>query len=204
MVVVAFANVTQWVEEPTGGRDRGPAALLRAWAEVLVRPFRFFETGVAPNDQAPGLVFAGLVVLLEELLRLAVLPTAYPDDPLLAALLLGVVVVIVTPAVLHLVAAAATLVLVPLAPDRAGVSETVQAVAYATAPCAFAAVPVLELRALAVTYGAVLVVAGLAVVHRTTLVRAALAAVVPVVVGFGYGFRGIAAVGTLLRQWYVI
>jgi hypothetical protein len=196
--------VTQWVEEPTGGRDRGPAALVRAWAEVLVRPFRFFETGVAPNDQAPGLVFAAVVVLVEEVVRLAVLPTAYPDSPPVAAVALGVVVVIVTPAVLHLAAAAATLVLVPLAPDRAGVSETVQVIAYATAPCVFAAVPVLEVRALAVTYGAVLVVVGLSVVHRVTLVRATLAGLVPVVAAFAYGFRGIEAIGTLLRRWYII
>ncbi|PSQ39591.1 hypothetical protein BRD13_02695, partial [Halobacteriales archaeon SW_5_70_135] len=65
--------MTQWVEEPSGGRDRGPVALVRAWAEVLARPFRFFETGVAPDDQAPGLVFAAAVVLVEELVRLAVL-----------------------------------------------------------------------------------------------------------------------------------
>jgi len=196
--------VTQWVEEPAGGRDRGPGALGRAWGEVLVRPFRFFEAGIAPNDQAPGLVFAAVVVLVEEVIRLALLPTAYPDDPLVAAVALGAVVVIVTPAALHLAAAAATVVLVPLAPDRAGVSETVQVIAYATAPCVFAAVPVLAVRALAVTYGAVLVVVGLSVVHRTTLVRAALAAVVPVAVAFAYGFRGIDAVGTLLRQWYII
>ncbi len=196
--------MTQWVEEPTGGRDRGPVALVHAWAEVLVRPFRFFEAGVAPNDQAPGLVFAAVVVLVEETVRLAALPNAYPDDPLVAAVALGAVVVIVTPAVLHIVAAAATLALVPLAPSRAGVSETVQVIAYATAPCVFAAVPVLEVRALAVTYGAVLVVVGLSVVHRTTLVRAALAALVPVAIAFAYGFRGIDAVGTLLRRWYII
>lgn len=196
--------MTQWVEEPTGGRDRGPVALGRAWVEVLVRPFRFFETGVAPNDQAPGLVFAALVVLVEEVVRLAVLPNAYPSDPLVAAVALGAVVVIVTPAALHLAAAAATLVLVPLAPDRAGVSETVQVIAYATAPCVFAAVPVLAVRALAVTYGAVLAVVGLSVVHRTTLVRAALAAAVPAAIAFAYGFRGIDAVGTLLRRWYIV
>ncbi len=196
--------MTQWVEDPTGGRDRGPAGLARAWVEVLVRPFRFFRTGVAPNDQAPGLVFAAVVVLVEETVRMATLPTAYPDDPLVAAVALGAVVVLVTPAALHLVAAAATVVLVPLAPDRAGVSETVQTVAYATAPCLFAGVPVLEVRALAVTYGAVLVVVGLAVVHRTTLARAALAGLVPVGVGFAYGFRGVASVGELLARWFII
>jgi Uncharacterized protein conserved in archaea len=196
--------VTQWVEEQTGGRDRGPVALARAWAEVLVRPRRFFETGVTPNDQVPGLVFAALVVLVEEVVRLVVLPNAYPSNPLVAAVALGAVVVIVTPAALHIAAAAATIVLVPLAPDRAGVPETVQVIAYATAPCVFAAVPVLEVRALAVTYGAVLTVVGLSVVHRTTPVRAALAAMVPAAIAFAYGFRGVDAVGTLLRRWYII
>ena len=50
--------MTTWVENPTGGRDRGPRNLVRAWIEVLVRPQQFFRNGVAPGDQAPGLVFA--------------------------------------------------------------------------------------------------------------------------------------------------
>lgn len=195
--------MTQWVEEPTGGRDRGPTALARAWFEVVTRPFRFFRVGIAPNDQAPGLVFAATVVFLGELVRIATLPTAYPSDPLLAAVALGTVVVILTPALLHLAAAATTVALVPLAPERAGVSETVQVVAYATAPCLLAGVPVLQVRALAVVYGAVLVVVGLSVVHRVSLTRAAVAGAVPVA-ALVYGFRGVASIGTLLAQWFII
>lgn len=197
--------MTQWIENPTGGRDRGPVAALRAWYEAIVHPFRFFETGVAPGDQAPGLLFAMGVVLIEELTRIVFLG-GYPflDGPLFAILWVGVAVFLVTPAVLHLLAATVTVSLIPLVDDRAGVSETVQAIAYATAPCALAAVPVLEVRALAVVYGYYLLVVGIGVVHRTTLGRAVVASIVPGAVVFAYGFRGIEAVGTLLRQWYII
>jgi hypothetical protein len=68
----------------------------------------------------------------------------------------------------------------------------------------FAAVPVLELQAFVVVYGAVLLVIGIVVVHRTSVSLAALVAAIPAVVGFVYGFRGVEAVGTLLRQWYLI
>jgi hypothetical protein len=207
--------MTQWIENPTGGRDRGPIAMLRAWYEVVVHPFRFFDSGVAPGDQAPGLTFAMTVVFFEELTRIVLVPNTYPgltgdtyaflqSRPLFAVLWLGVAVLLITPAVLHLVGAVATVVLMPLVSDRGGVSETVQVIAYATAPCVFAGVPVLELQALSVTYGAVLLVIGLGVVHGTTLYRALLAGAVPILVGFVYGFRGVEAVGTLLRQWFII
>lgn len=207
--------MTQWIENPTGGRDRGPVAMLRAFYEVCVHPVRFFESAVAPGDQAPGLLFAMTVVLLEEVTRIVVLPGTYPglapdtyaflqSRPLFALLWVGIVVLLVTPAVLHLMGAVVTVVLIPVADDRAGVSETVQVLAYSTAPCVFAAVPVLELQAFVVVYGAVLLVIGIVVVHRTSVSLAALVAAIPAVVGFVYGFRGVEAVGTLLRQWYLI
>lgn len=167
-----------------------------------MRPSRFFETGLAPEDWVSPLAFAAVVVLVEEVVRLVALSTAAGTTLGAAVTLVGVVALI--PAALLLGAAAATAVLAPLAPDHAGLGETVQVVGYATAPCVFAAVPVLEVRALAVTYGAALVVVGLSVVHRTTLARAVLAATVPAVVVFAYGFRGTDAVGTLLRRWYII
>jgi hypothetical protein len=189
--------------------------MLRAFYEVCVHPVRFFESAVAPGDQAPGLLFAMTVVLLEEVTRIVVLPGTYPglapdtyaflqSRPLFALLWVGIVVLLVTPAVLHLMGAVVTVVLIPVADDRAGVSETVQVLAYSTAPCVFAAVPVLELQAFVVVYGAVLLVIGIVVVHRTSVSLAALVAAIPAVVGFVYGFRGVEAVGTLLRQWYLI
>lgn len=207
-------TVTQWVPDPTSGRDRGPAGLLRAWYEVLIRPRDFFSTGISPGDQAPGLVFAICVVLIAETTRLATGPDASPfvtavgtEDLgqilLLDLLWLGVVIGIVTPLLLHLLAAVGTLVLIPLATERGGVSETVQVIGYATAPCVFAGIPVLELRALCGLYGMVLLLIGIETVHATSRGRAALAAAVPAV-AFGYGFRTFSAIGLLLRQWYII
>ena len=200
--------MTTWIEEPRGGRDRGPRALARAWLEVLLRPRRFFRAGVAPGDQAPGLTFAMAVVLVEEATRLALSPEAVPaltgSRPVSAVLVVAVAVLIVTPAALHLVAALQTLALMALVDDRAGISETVQVLAYASAPCVLAGVPSPTVRVAATAYGAALLVVGLGTVHRTVRGRAALAAAVPAAIVFGYGFRGFSALGTLLARWYII
>lgn len=192
--------VTQWIEELEGGRARGPAGLVRAWMEVLVRPRRFFRTGVAPGDQAPGLVFAVVVTLTYVGSRFAFVPGAAPvgGRPLLsAALALAAAGLIVAPAALHLVAALQTLLLAVLVPDRAGISETVQVIAYATAPCALAGVPVAGLRVACTLYGASLLVVGTAVVHDTSLPRALVATAIPAVLVFGYAFGGIFALDTV-------
>jgi len=193
--------VTQWVENPTGGRDRGAAALARAWAEVLVRPRRLFRSGVAPGDQAPGLVFAGAVVLVEELTRVATGAAAYPvlsGQPVLSTLLfLALAVVLVAPASLHLTAALQTLVLIAAAPNRAGVSETVQVIAYAAAPCVFAGLPYPVVRVAATAYATVLLAVGVSDVHDVPLAKAAVLTAVPAALVFGYGFRGFAALSEL-------
>ncbi len=194
--------MTQWVENPTGGRDRGPVALARAWLEVLVRPRRFFKTGVAPGDQAPGLVFVGTVVAIEEATRFALVPGAYPviAGRRFASGLLALIIAVglIAPLALHLTAAIQTLSLIPLTGDRAGVSETVQIIAYATAPCVFAGAPIPALRVACVLYGAALLVIGTAEVHDIALGRAALATVLPGIFVFGYAFRGFAAAEALL------
>lgn len=199
--------MTTWVETPRGGRDRGPVGVARAWIEVLVRPRRFFSNGVAPGDQAPGLTFAvvvslcyvgGLIaaqpgrVFAEE--RIPILADSVALTTLLVLLLTAV---IVAPAALHLAAAIQTVLLMVLVEDRAGVSETVQVLGYATAPCAVAWLPYPALTALCAAYGAGLLVVGLAVVHETTPGRALLAAIVPAALVFGVAFGGIAA-GTAL------
>ena len=199
--------MTQWIEDPSGGRDRGPEALVRSWVEVLVRPARFFRGGVAPGDQAPGLVFAMAVVLVEEVIRVVALgdyPVVAGQPTASAVLWVGVMVLLITPAMLHLAAAVATIGLVPLAPDRGGVSETVQVFGYAAAPCLFASVPVLKVRAAAVVYGAVLAYVGVGRIHDLPPFRAALVTAAPAYVVFGYGFRGIRSVGRLLRNWYIV
>jgi hypothetical protein len=197
--------VTTWVENPRGGRDRGPRGIARAWVEVLIRPRRFFRHGVAPGDQAPGLVFA-IVIAVTYALGLALLdPRRFPATGVpRAAVVVLLVAVLIAPAALHLLAAIQTLSLMATVRDRAGVSETVQTLAYATAPCPLAAVPVPELRAVCCLYGAALLVVGLRVVHDTTTGRAALAAALPSALLFGYGFGGFDALGVLLRAWYIV
>jgi hypothetical protein len=205
--------VTQWVEAATGGRDRGPFALARAWCEILVRPRRCFDNAIAPADQAPGLVFLVAVVLVEETTRAAVVagaerglvdtgPFAYPEltglSPLVTVVFVLLVAVLLAPAILHLVAALQTLVLVALAPDRGGVGETVQVIAYATAPCVVAGVPDPRVRLACGLWGGGLYVLGISRVHGLSPARALVAAAVPAVLIFGYGFRAVPAARLIL------
>lgn len=199
-----WSGVTQWVENPAGGRERGPVALARAWIEVVLRPRRFFDAAVAPGDQAPGLVFAAVVVAIEEAVRFLLVADAYPviaGRPLVSGVFwLLIAVVLIMPAALHLTAALQTLLLLAFVEERAGVSETVQILAYASAPCVFAGVPSPELRLACCLYGAILFVVGIARVHEVSLPTAVLVAAVPALVVFGYGFRGVLAAETLLAE----
>lgn len=194
--------MTTWVEEPRGGRDRGPVGLARAWVEVLVRPRRFFRNGVAPGDQAPGLAFAVVVTLVHVGARFAVDPglaPVYRGRPVLSAVFaLAVTALFLAPLTLHLVAAVQTLLLRPLVPERAGISETVQVLAYAAAPAVFAAVPVAAIQFGAAAWGAGLLAVGLCEVHDTSLPRAAAACALPALLVFGYGFGGAAAFESLV------
>lgn len=193
--------MTTWVEKPEGGRRRGPRAVARAWAEILIRPRRFFSNGVAPGDQAPGLAFAVIVAVVyvggllavqpETILGTSVVPVLGDSTLLTMVLVLLVTAVIAAPAGLHLVAAIQTVLLMLLVDDRAGVSETVQVLAYATAPCALAWLPFPTVTAICALYGAGLLVVGLAVVHETTLPRATLAAALPATLVFGIAYRGL-------------
>lgn len=202
-------GVTTWVDDAGRGRARGPRGLLRAWVGVLVRPRRFFRTAVVPGEQAPGLVFAVAVALayLTGLLASGAeavpptLPVVGGTGALATAFVVLLVALVLAPATLHLTAALCTLLLMGTVDDRAGVSETVQTISYATAPCALAGLPVPELRALCALYGAVLLTLGLAEVHGTGLARAALAGAVPAALVFGAAFRGFAAGRAVLRAW---
>ena len=195
--------MTTWVENPTGGRDRGPRGLARAWIEVLVRPRQFFHNGVAPGDQAPGLVFAVAVAVVYTVGLFAFVPGRVPSFALgpgvSAALALALVAVVIAPATLHLTAALQTVVLILTVPDRAGVSETVQVIAYAAAPCVIAGVPVPTVRAGCAIYAGALLVVGLREVHGTTTTRAVLAGAIPGTLLFGTAFGGIDA-GTALAR----
>lgn len=193
--------MTTWVENPEGGRARGPRGVVRAWVEVQIRPHRFFRNGVAPADQAPGLVFGALVALVAAATRLWTgevpkLPPFVPEAGLLRGLLVLLVVgLFLAPATFHFAAFVETVVLALVAPNRSGVSETVQVVAYATAPCVLAGAPWPALRVACCGYGAVLLVVGTAVRHDTSIPRAAVAAAAPALLVFGVGYGGLAALG---------
>ncbi len=194
--------MTQWVENTAAGRERGPAGLLRAWVGVLVRPRQFFRAKVAPGDQAPGVTFAAAVVLVAEGARIALFGGTHPvvgGQPTLSAVLwVSLMTVLVAPAGIHLVAALQTLLLMPATGERAGVSETVQVVCYALAPCAFVGVPSVHVQALAALWGAGLLVVGMATVHGVRAVTALAVGAVPALLVFGYGFGGNAAVRAVL------
>ena len=202
--------MTTWVENPTGGRGRGPRGIARAWVEVLLRPRRFFTNGVAPGDQAPGLAFAVVVAVAyvigllavqpETILGTSVVPILGGSRTLTMVLLVLVTAVVAAPAGLHLTAAIQTVLLIVTVDDRAGVSETVQVVGYATAPCALAWLPFPAVTAGCALYGAGLLVVGLGVVHRTTLPRATLAAAPPATLVFGVAYGGLWAGETLIAM----
>ena len=91
------------------------------------------------------MVFGVLVTLIEVATRMA---TGGLDvgtvagGPLLTKLLaLALVGLFVAPAVLHLTAALQTVILMLFVPGRGGISETVQVIGYAVAPCLLAGLP---------------------------------------------------------------
>lgn len=219
--------MTTWVENPEGGRARGARGLARAWFEVVVHPRRFFRNGIAPGDQAPGLVFAVVVALAFAGTRIVVEPGLVPGvfggRAGSAVVALAAIGLLVAPATLHLAAALQTVLTIFASvqvgaslraardgdgwlrtADRGGVSETVQVIAYAAAPCAVAGLPVPELRAACCLYGGYLLLLGLREVHGLSLARVAVATLPAGSIVFGYGFGGFAAGELLLRQWYVI
>lgn len=196
--------MTQWAENTDLGRERGPVAVLRAWVEVLVSPRRFFRGKVAPGDQAPGLTFVAAVVLVSETVRLAVVDNAYPvigGQPAASAVLWVLfVVVLVAPAGVHLTAALQTVILIGTVEDRAGVSETVQVLCYATAPCVLVGLANPWVTGAVAVWGAVLFVVGVSEVHSVPLATALAVAAVPAALAFGYGFGGFEALAAVAEQ----
>ena len=202
--------MTSWYEDPDGGRARGPRGLARAWFEVLGRPRRFFITGVGPGDQAPGLTFAAVVAGVFALGWVvsdpAIVPGITENVVLSATVVVLVVTALAAPVGLHLTAAVATVSLIVASVevsdgvslrDRGGVSETVQVVAYASAPMALAGPAVPALRLACGLYAAVLLLIGLRTVHATTWPRTLVGGVPPAVFGYGIGYRVVAATRTL-------
>ena len=188
------------------GRERGLRGIARAWIHVLVRPRTFFASRVRRGDQAPGLTFAVAVAVVFTLGWLATEPTIVPgiaeSKALSAAVVVAVVLALAAPVGLHLTAAVATLSLLVASievrdgirlRERGGVSETVQIVAYASAPLALGGPAIPELRFVCGVYAVVLLLVGVRVVHGTSPARTVVAGVPPAVVGYGVGYRVIEA-----------
>ncbi|OYR55775.1 YIP1 family protein [Halorubrum halodurans] len=203
--------MNSWIETPEGGRDRGLRALGRAWIEAMIRPRRFFANGVAPGDQAPGLTFAAAVAAVFVTGWVATEPAAVPGIAENATLSAAVVVLVVTalaaPVGLHLTAAVATVSLVIASlefdggigfRERGGVSETVQVVAYASAPMAIAGPPIPALRIVCGGYATLLLLVGVHTVHGTSPLRTLLAGLPAATFGYGIGYRVVAAGRALL------
>ena len=178
-----------------------------------MRPRRAFANGITPGDQAPALTFAVAVAAAFTLGWIASDPAAMPVVVSSSRLLSGAVVFLVVvalgaPVGLHLTAALATVSVVVASVeiadghfalrDRGGVSETVQAVAYASSPMALAGPAIPELRLVCGAYAAVLLFVGLRAVHGLGAVRTVVAAVPPAALGYGVGYRTVAAARTLL------
>ncbi|WP_280536549.1 YIP1 family protein [Halopenitus sp. POP-27] len=200
--------MTTWIENPTGGRARGPRGLVRAWAEVLLRPGRFFRNGVSPGDQAPGLTFAMAVAVAFTAGWFLVDPTAIPgivgSAAASAAVTLVLVGVLAAPVGLHLTAVAGVIAAIVASlrrtatgsigtADRGGVSETVQVVAYASAPFALAGPPLPALRVACTIYATGLLVIGFRRIHGLSWPRTVIASLPPAVIGFGFGYRSLFA-----------
>ncbi|WP_330632511.1 YIP1 family protein [Halocatena halophila] len=204
--------MTTWIDA-SGGRERGVAGTITAWARVLFAPREFFTSAISTGDQAPGLTFAITVSLIAALPRVLADSGGSLDAKVLEGLLvLLLIAVFVTPVGLHLVAALETVGLLAVEPDRAGVSQTVQLIAYAIAPCAVTGVCAVLVATtegvlatmgaliwvLATSYGAVLLVYGTAIVHETSIARATISALVPAVILFGYVFGARTAIMAIL------
>lgn len=203
--------MTPWYDDPEGGRARGPRGLARAWIETLVRPRRLFVTGVRRGDQAPALTFAVAVAAVFTLGWVVADPQVVPgivgSVPVSAVVLLLVVIAMAAPVGLHLTAAVATVSVILASVeiddglslrDRGGVSETVQVVAYASSPMALAGPPIPALRVACGLYASALLLIGFRAVHGTTPVRTLIAGLPPAILGYGVGYRVIAAARTVL------
>ncbi len=206
-LLLKTGDVTKWVAQPSTDRDyihiRGLRGLAWAWGTVLITPRRFFQTAVSPGDQRAAIQFVGLITFCLVTGRLLTDPpsvfgysriaSSTHSIILTALILIGAACILIAPLVLHLAAAVATLTLHPLVSSRSGVSETVQVLAYAAAPGVFVAIPSPLVQLISTSYGAFLLILGLAIIHKTTLVRATFAGFLPVVFIFGWILGGLDA-----------
>jgi hypothetical protein len=194
--------VTTWINPSETGRDRGVRGLLKTYVSILISPKQFFDSAVVPGDQVPGLIF-GVVIALGYtvgivLVTVSAPPTVAQPEVLASVILLMAVGLIIGPITLHLAAAFQTVLLIGLAPDRGGVSETVQLIAYASAPCLFAFIQVPIIRLMTCAYAWSLLLVGIRSVHSTSRLRAIAAGGPTGALLYGGLFRGFDAFEMLL------
>ena len=166
----------------------------------LLRPRQFFATAVRAHDQAPAVYHIIVIGVITATLRLALGPVpGVGGSPLVGAVVwIAVTGLFIAPVTLHLAAAVATVMLIIAAPDRAGISMTVQVWAYAATPVVLTAAGHPVLTIIGVGAAAGLTVIGTAEVHRLSVPRASIAAAVPIVIVYGIGLGGISALGQLV------
>ena len=158
----------------------------------MIHPKWFFEKKIKGGKQSDGLIFAMVVVMIEEGSRLILVDSEY------FLISLGIAVLIVAPVLLHIVAAIQTLLLRIGAKNRKGIGTTVQVIGYSIAPCIFAGFAIPSLSFLCAVYGSILLIIGLKEVHGVSLERAFLISIIPAIIVFGYLFGGILALNSLV------
>lgn len=180
----------------------------RIWLTALFAPWHCFREYSVERDQTRAIGFTMLVIAAWSLVGLLAGTASYPvlgEQPAISFLIwTALLMLFVGPVGIHLLTLVATFVLVAAVPERATVSETVQAISYALAPAVFLPIPVVEFQAFLALYGSLLLVYGLKVVHKTSIWRALLAAVLPAYLVFGIGFGITEAWIELLRTWQII
>lgn len=181
---------------------------LRIWVTALVTPGRCVTEYRLDRDQTRAVGYGVAVVAA----WLAVGVTAGTvSHPVIGGMstvslvlwfaLLGVLVV---PVGLHLLAFVTTLVLIATVPERAPVSDTVQALAFGMSPAVLLAVPIVEVQAFVALYGSLALLYALRVVHGTSIWRAMLAGVLPAYLLFYVGFGAADATVEVLQAYYLI
>lgn len=181
---------------------------LHLWASALLEPWVCFREFTVERDQTRAMGFVMVVIAGWALVGVLFETISHPvigGFPT-ASLIIWItfLVLVVAPAAIHLLALVATLVVMAIVRERAGVSQTVQVMAYAMAPAVLVPIPLASLQVILALYGGVLVVYGLRVVHETSFWRALLAGIVPAYLLYGLGFGTTDALQEVLRALTII
>lgn len=188
--------------------SRSVTVVYDLWLIAMFFPWRCFRSHVRPRDQSLAIVFAMAMVAVWAVVRAIFGALAYPtlgsSGWLSAAIWVSLLVVVVTPVALHLLAAVATVILIAVAPERGGVSETVQVIAFSMAPVPLLGIDLVGVRAISALYGFLLMWYGVRVVHRVPFERALLVVALPSYMLYAMGFRVDAALAEILRHWYIL